>query len=111
MGRPLCSSRLTAWRKPSLSRIFASANFICERGMVTVSAFTMAALRMRVSMSEIGSVIIGLPASFPNARDFSDVCKFTETDAAQAEVTHEETLSSTAPAAEHMARHELWRLV
>lgn len=79
--------------------------------MVTVVARTVAALRKRVSMSEIGSVIIGLPACFSDTWKLTNVGEFTEADTAQTERTHEETLTSTAPATMYAAGHELRSLL
>ena len=83
------------------------ANFMLDIGMVTVLARTVVPLRRRVSMSEIGSVIIGLPAGFSNTWQLAHVGEFAETDTAQAKRTHKETLTSTTPAAIHAAGHEL----
>lgn len=61
-------------------------------------------------MSEIGSVIIGLPACFSNTWELTNVSEFTEADTAQTKGAHKETLTSTAPAAMNAAGHELWCL-
>lgn len=62
-------------------------------------------------MSEIGSVIIGLPASFSNTRKLTNVSEFAEADTAQSEGAHEEALASTAPATVNASGHELGRFL
>lgn len=86
--------------------IFARANFMFERGITTSRARERAALRMRVSMSEIGSVII-LPARFTDARNLTNVGKLAEADTAEAEVAEEETRTATAPATVYLASRKL----
>ena len=77
--------------------------------MSAIVARVALALRIRVSMSEIGSVIIGLPACFSNTRNFTNVGELAEADTAEAERSHEEALTTTAPASVHNARAELRR--
>src|SRR5688572_12149958 len=87
----------------SVSRIFAIANFIFESGTSTEGFVIFEAFRMRESMSEIGSVIIGLPACFFYPRDLTAARQFSEADAAKAKGAHEESLASTSPAPIHLA--------
>src|SRR4051794_6357289 len=68
----------------------ASASFSFEDGMRTVSCMATLALRMRVSMSATGSVIVmrrGLPspARLRHAGDLAGVNHLPQADAAQAE--------------------------
>src|SRR5438128_1545390 len=94
-------------------RIFAISTFSFETGMSTRRCFAPQALRMRVSISAIGSVILinsfssfyripsgrvemnGLPARLADARDIARERKISEADSADAELSQE----STGPAA------------
>jgi hypothetical protein len=67
----------------------ASATFCLEAGMFTWSCIATLALRMRVSMSAIGSVIIAvapLTSSTWSRRDLTGVREVAQADAAQAEL-------------------------
>src|SRR5512139_2305419 len=84
--------------------IFAISSFSLEDGMSTFSSFALLALRMRVSISAIGSVIIvsnpsRLPAGPYNTRDLSPQRPVPETDAAHIEVPQ----ISPGPAAQRTA--------
>src|SRR3954465_14968361 len=94
-------------------RIFAISTFSFETGMSTRRCFAPQALRMRVSISAIGSVMLiksissfyrippsgrspqllvgrveneWLPARLANARDVSRECEVSEADSADAEL-------------------------
>src|SRR3989344_2042930 len=98
----------TEARYPSRSRILAMAYFTLEEGNSTNSRRTEMALRSRVSMSEIGSVIIGvLPAGLGHARDLAAVGELAEADAAEAEDAHEGAFAPATPAPVHDARRAL----
>src|ERR1041384_6268288 len=75
---------------PSLWRISARASFTLELGMRTSSCIAMFALRMRVSMSEMGSVIVigrlPSPARLRDAGDLPGVHELAQADTAQAEL-------------------------
>src|SRR5512139_146612 len=92
---------MTPWRRsltifrflmnPSSLRILAISSFSLDDGMSTFSSFALLALRMRVSISAIGSVIIGsnpshLPTGLDDARDLAPERPVTETDAAHVEL-------------------------
>src|SRR6266540_3100930 len=57
-----------------------------EVGIVVVSCIALLALRMRVSMSAIGSVCISLPARFGHAGDLALVREVAQADPAEAEL-------------------------
>ena len=71
-------------------KISANPDFNFEDGMSTFSSFALLPLRMRVSISAIGSVIIGsnpsrLPTGLYYARDLSPERSVPETNAAHVE--------------------------
>src|SRR5579883_586768 len=77
--------------KPSAARMLARDSFSFEPGMRTVSKCAVLALRMRVSMSAMGSVmVIGRalpsPARLGHARDLARVHHHPEADAAEPEL-------------------------
>src|SRR5579875_1752786 len=88
--------------EPSFSKIAASASFSLEPGIFTVSNCAELALRIRVSMSAIGSVIVTAPPPSParlgHAGHLSGVNHRPKADPAQAELA-EDRLGSTAPLA------------
>src|SRR4051812_47191708 len=114
-------------------RIFAISTFSFETGMSTRRCFAPQALRMRVSISAIGSVILiksfssfyrihpksvvrssgrtrrneWLPAGLTNARDIARECKVPEADSADAELSEERTRSSAPSAAVVLTHSEL----
>src|SRR5271155_1352314 len=57
-----------------------------EEGISTCDRSTRTALRTRVSMSAIGSVITALPTRFLRAGDYSLVAQLAEADPAQLEL-------------------------
>src|SRR5664279_527421 len=87
---PSRSSRTSAM-KPSCKRIRAISRFVREAGTTTSVCRARDALRMRVSMSAIGSemFICVLPARLRHARQLAEECPLAEADAAQPESTHE----------------------
>src|SRR5438045_5171858 len=112
-------------------RIFAISTFSFEIGMSTRRCFAPQALRMRVSISAIGSVMLinsissfyriptqspqfaarvgrveneWLPARLANARDVARECKVSEADSADAELSQERA-GSPAPAATVVLPH------
>src|SRR5271157_3400932 len=86
---PSCSS-LTSAMKPSSTRIRAISRFVREAGTTTSACRARDALRMRVSMSAIGSeTFIGyLPARLGDAGQLAEQRPFAEADAAQTEAPH-----------------------
>src|SRR2546423_13297025 len=74
--------------KPSSCKICAMLSFIFECGMSTLAWRRLIALRMRVNISAIGSVILmaqrSLPARLHNARQLAPQRPFAQADTAQA---------------------------
>src|SRR3712207_2860525 len=94
----------------------ASASLSFEEGMRTSSCIATLALRMRVSMSAMGSVIVmsvppPLPARLGDARDLPGVGHVAEADAAEAELAVDGLRSPAAPAARVAAHLELGLLL
>ena len=90
----------------------ASATFCLDDGMRTSSCIAVLALRMRVSMSAMGSVIIGVapsPARLGHAGDLAGVGQLAQADAAQAELAVHRTRPAAAAAA-GVAAHLVLRL-
>src|SRR5881227_4013290 len=77
----------------------ARASLSFEDGMRTSSCIATLPLRMRVSMSAIGSVIvIGSPTRLGDAGDLAGVRHVTEADAAEAELAVDGLRSPALPA-------------
>src|SRR3954468_15926261 len=75
--------------KPSSRRISAIASFVREAGMRISVWRARLPLRMRVSMSAIGSeIFIGLPARLRHAGQLAQQRALAEADAAQPEAPH-----------------------
>src|ERR1700722_3334803 len=74
--------------KPSCSRMEARDSLSLEPGIFTVSNMAELALRMRVSMSAMGSVMVmaGLPAGLRHAGDLTGVHHHPQADTAQPEL-------------------------
>src|SRR5580704_12880412 len=74
--------------KPSFSRMEARDSFSFEPGIFTVSNMAELALRRRVSMSAMGSVIVmaGLPACLRHAGNLAGMHHDAQADTAQAEL-------------------------
>src|SRR5579875_562156 len=91
--------------KPSSLRICATLRLIFEAGISTVSRFAVFALRIRVSISAIGSVTTPiLPARFRHARDEAAMRVLAKTDAAHPEFT-QVTARTTADLAAVVVTH------
>src|SRR6476661_2221534 len=85
----------------------ANATFCFDDGMRTSSCMAVFALRMRVSMSAIGSVIVIVgpsPAGLGDAGDFTGMDHLAQADPAQAELA-EHRPSATAPPASCVGAH------
>src|SRR5579859_5847440 len=78
-------------------------------GMTALSCSALLALRMRVSMSAIGSVSIGSPARFRHAGDCALVGEVAQADAAQAELAEHRARPAAAVAPRVRPRIELLR--
>src|SRR5262249_24956554 len=85
--------------KPSSLRTYAMWAFCLVEGISTAGASMRLALRMRVSMSAIGSVIMMLPARFLHARDQALEAHVAEANAAQAEFAIDSAGPTAQPAA------------
>src|ERR1700679_1065875 len=74
--------------KPSRSRMEASDSLSLEPGIFTVSNMAELALRIRVSMSAMGSVIVmaGLPTRLSHAGDLTGMHHDAQADTAQPEL-------------------------
>src|ERR1700677_758634 len=96
--------------KPSFWRTFAKLSFNFELGIFTLSNIAAFALRMRVSMSAMGSVIVIavlLPTCLRHARDLTGVHHHAQTDPAQAELAVDRAWTTAALAARVRAGREL----
>src|SRR5260221_11812498 len=82
---------------PSSFRRRAISTFIFEVGISTFSCSALLALRMRESMSAIGSVSMSslLPAGLRHARDRALVGELAQADAAKAELFENGTRTTT----------------
>src|SRR5215467_4389976 len=91
---------------PSSLRRRAISTFILQLGMVACSCSALLALRMRVSMSAIGSVstVSLLPARLRHARDRALVRELPEADPAEAELA-EDRARAAAPVAARVVAH------
>src|SRR5579875_3049218 len=91
---------------PSSLSMRAISTFIFELGIVTRSCSALLALRMRVSMSAIGSVstVSLLPARLRHAGDRALVRELAQADAAQAELA-EDRARTAAPVAARVVPH------
>src|SRR5580658_8401088 len=107
-GRSEVFSMAKPAMKPSRSKMAASASFSFELGIFTVSNWAELALRMRVSMSAIGSVIVigwpRSPARLGHARDLPGVHHRPKADPAQPELA-EHGLGPAAPLAAGIPPH------
>src|SRR5437773_9070236 len=86
---------------PSSLRRRAISTFILELGMVACSCSALLALRMRVSMSAIGSVstVSLLPARLRHAGNRALVRQLAEADPAEAELAEDRTRAAAPVAA------------
>src|SRR4051794_10601220 len=93
--------------KPSSRRISAIASFVREAGMRTSVWRARLPLRMRVSMSAMGSdTFICLPARLRHAGQLAEQRALAEADAAQRETTHVAARAAAHEAAV-VARHRM----
>src|SRR5215218_7777157 len=95
---------------PSFWRTSASATFCFEDGILTRSCIAVLALRTRVSMSAMGSVIMVVPPSPTALRqtgDLAGVGQVAQADAAQAELAEHGAGPTTATATGVAAHLEL----
>src|ERR1017187_5157760 len=100
--------------KPSLCKTLAKFSFSLELGILTLSNIAAFALRIRVSMSAIGSVIVIavlLPTCFRDAGDLTGVNHHAQADSTQAELAVHRTRTSTALATRVGTRRELRSLL
>src|SRR5690554_1284172 len=102
---------------PSSLRIRANSSFILERGMSTDSCFTELALRTRVNISAIGSVITiqatsfrvrSLPARFGYSGNLPFISIFPEADAAHLKTAHVTAGPPADSAAVYLTHLKLW---
>src|SRR4051812_28054665 len=87
---------------PSSARTRASSRLIFDEGIETFAFRAVMALRMRVNISAIGSVMdVPLPARLDDARDVTTERELTEAHTAQPELAHERprTAAQRAPVA------------
>src|SRR5436190_7292800 len=84
----------------------AICSFKREVGIDVVSCIALLALRMRVSMSAIGSVCMLLPARFGHAGDLAFVREVAQADPAEAELLVDRARPATAIAARVLAHLE-----
>src|SRR5579885_808552 len=99
---------------PSALRIRAISCFTRDAGISTTSCRAISALRMRVSISAIESVItptaaLPSPARLDQAGDLAAVSELPEADAAQAELPEHRPGPAAPPAAAVRPHFELWR--
>src|SRR6478609_12138141 len=90
----------------------ASSSLIRELGSSTRSCSALLALRIRVSMSAIGSVSTSgslLPRALRHARDRALVGELPQADAAEPELAVDRAGASTTPAARVLAHREARR--
>src|SRR5215471_13663538 len=85
------------------------SSFSFEVGITACSCIALLALRMRVSMSAIGSVSIGLPGRLGHARDRALVGELPQADAAEAELAERRPRPAAPVAAQVVARLVLLR--
>src|SRR5687768_7726842 len=86
--------------KPSSRRISAIAFLVRDAGRLISLWRALLPLRMRVSMSAMGSeMFISLPARLGHAGQLAQQCALAEADAAQAEAAHERTRAAADEAA------------
>src|SRR5579863_10279923 len=92
--------------KPSRSKMAARDSLSLEPGIRTVSNMAEFALRIRVSMSAMGSVIVmvDLPARLCDARDLAGVHHHAQADTAQPELAVD-GLRPATPLAARIAAH------
>jgi hypothetical protein len=93
-------SWLTPTMKPSSTRTCATRCFIFDDGIWTFAFRAVMPLRMRVSISAIGSVMgMSLPARLHDAGDVSAQRELAEAEAAEVELAHVRTAAAAHGAA------------
>src|SRR5487761_1996804 len=95
---------------PSRSRTLARFSLSFELGIFTVSNIAELALRIRVSMSAMGSVIViavPLPARLGDARNLARVHHLAQADPAEPDLAVHRARPTAALAARVRARREL----
>src|SRR3954452_2675468 len=85
------------------------SSFSFEVGITACSCIALLALRMRVSMSAIGSVSIGSPGGLGHAGDRALVGELPQADAAEAELAERRPRPAAPVAAQVVARLVLRR--
>src|SRR3984957_2260173 len=108
-GLPSTLETVKPAMKPSRSRTFARFSFNLELGIFTVSNIAEFALRIRVSMSAMGSVIvmIYLPTRLGHAGNLAGVHHLSQADTAQTELAVHRARSTTSLTARVGTRREL----
>src|SRR5579863_552775 len=108
-GLPSTFETVKPAMKPSRSRTFAKFSLSFELGIFTVSNIAELALRIRVSMSAMGSVIvmIYLPTCLRHAGNLAGVDHLTQADPAQAELAVHRARSTAALTTRVGTRREL----
>src|SRR5579872_2706675 len=107
----------SAWKSamnPSALRIFTISIFIRDAGITTESCRAIMALRIRVSMSAIGSVMTPTPVTSParldDAGNLAPMGQRAQADPAEPELPEHRPRPAAVPAAAVSAHLELWRL-
>src|SRR5687768_6576988 len=108
---PTSSALRTSAMKPSLLRISATAALRRLAGISVRSCRASDAFRIRLSMSEIGSVIMASPAGLDHARELPAQREHTETDPAQLEVAVVRARATADLAAASVPGGELLRAI
>src|ERR1700690_3290327 len=105
-GLPSTLETVKPAMKPSRSKTLARFSFSFELGIFTVSNIAELALRIRVSMSAMGSVIvmIYLPTRLRDTRYLAGVHHHTQADTAEPELAVD-GLGPTTPLAARVAPH------
>src|SRR5689334_19964052 len=96
-------------RYPSFTSVFAMASLCRDQGMSTVALRACAPLRMRVSISAMGSVVIGLPTRLREAGDLPLARQVAQAEPAHAEPPEERARPPAERAAVVRADLELRR--
>src|SRR3972149_6114529 len=110
VGCPPSWASITSSMKPSSLRMRAIWRFVREAGTTTSVWRARLALRMRVSMSAIGSeTFMCLPARLRHARQLTQQGALPEADAAEGETAHEGGRAAADGAAGGAADRELGR--
>src|SRR5579863_6375151 len=107
-GLPSTLETVKPAMKPSRSKTVARLSFNFELGIFTVSNIAELALRIRVSMSAMGSVMVMIsPTRLGHAGNLAGVHHLTQADPAQAELAVHRARSTTSFATRVGTRREL----